>query len=119
MHNLVAQTRQGSENGGWGVSLSDFQNTRPLPLASAPEPMDAKDWPRDTKRKLNTFGCNNKEKLRYATYLLSAPWNLGSHRFVKRGPPELSALEMGHSIASYGWANPVIGTHMAHQHPYP
>jgi hypothetical protein len=28
---------------GRGVSLSDFQNTRPLHFASAPEPMDAED----------------------------------------------------------------------------
>jgi hypothetical protein len=27
-----------------GVTLSDFQNARPLPFASAPEPMDAEDW---------------------------------------------------------------------------
>jgi hypothetical protein len=27
-----------------GVSLADFLNTRPLPFASAPEPMDAEDW---------------------------------------------------------------------------
>jgi hypothetical protein len=31
---------------------------------------------------------------------LLAPWNPGSHESVKRGPPELSTLEMGRSIAS-------------------
>jgi len=73
MHDLLSQTGQGRDNGGRGVSLAEFQNTRPLPFASAPKPMDAKDWLRDTKRKLNTVGCNNEEKLRYATYLLTGP----------------------------------------------
>ena len=35
--------------------------------------MDAKDWLRDTKRKLNTVGCNYQEKLCYTTYLLTGP----------------------------------------------
>jgi hypothetical protein len=56
-----------------GVSLADFLNTRPLPFASAPEPMDAKDWLLDTERKLNTVSCNDSEKLRYATHLLCGP----------------------------------------------
>ena len=74
LHSLLAQTKQTRENGGGrGVSLSDFQSTRPLPFASASEPMDAEDWLRDTERKLNTVGCTDEEKLRYATYLLSGP----------------------------------------------
>ena len=55
------------------MSLSDFQSTRPLPFASASEPMDAEDWLRDTERKLNTVGCIDEEKLRYTAYLLSGP----------------------------------------------
>ena len=33
--------------------------------------MDAKDWLRDTERKLKTVGCTDEEKLRYTAYLLS------------------------------------------------
>ncbi|XP_071685453.1 uncharacterized protein [Lolium perenne] len=33
--------------------------------------MDADDWLRDTERKLKTVRCNDEEKVRYATYLLS------------------------------------------------
>ena len=55
------------------MSLSDFQNARPLPFASALEPMDAEDWLADTKRKLKTVGCNDEEKLTYATHLLTGP----------------------------------------------
>jgi hypothetical protein len=73
VHNILSQGGQGRENEGRGVSLSYFKNTRPLPFASAPEPMDAEDWIRDTKWKLNTVGCSDDEKLRYATYLLSGP----------------------------------------------
>ena len=55
------------------MSLSDFQSTRPLPFASASEPMDAEDWLKDTERKLNTVGYTDEEKLQYAAYLLSGP----------------------------------------------
>jgi hypothetical protein len=53
--------------------MSDFQNTRPLPFASADEPMDAEEWLRDIKRKLNVVDCNDEEKLRYTSYLLTGP----------------------------------------------
>src|SRR3954463_1529452 len=58
---------------GGGVSLSNFQNARPLPFASAPKPMDAEDCLEDTERKLKTVGCNDEEKVRYATHLLTGP----------------------------------------------
>jgi hypothetical protein len=35
--------------------------------------MDVEDWLMDTERKLNTVGCNDGEKIRYATYLLCGP----------------------------------------------
>ncbi|KAK1616990.1 hypothetical protein QYE76_022507 [Lolium multiflorum] len=38
-----------------GVTLSDFQNTKPISFAYAPEPMDTEDWLMDTERKLNTL----------------------------------------------------------------
>ncbi|KAK1628361.1 hypothetical protein QYE76_002676 [Lolium multiflorum] len=56
-----------------GVTLADFQNTKPISFAYAPEPMDAEDWLMDTERKLNTVGCNDQEKVRYATHLLCGP----------------------------------------------
>ncbi|KAK1631118.1 hypothetical protein QYE76_005433 [Lolium multiflorum] len=56
-----------------GVTLSDFQNTKPISFAYAPEPMDAEDWLMDTEQKLNTVGCNDQEKVRYATHLLCGP----------------------------------------------
>ncbi|KAK1604415.1 hypothetical protein QYE76_028088 [Lolium multiflorum] len=56
-----------------GVTLLDFQNTKPISFAYAPEPMDAKDWLMDTERKLNTVGCTDEEKVRYATHLLCGP----------------------------------------------
>ncbi|KAK1649890.1 hypothetical protein QYE76_067695 [Lolium multiflorum] len=56
-----------------GVTLSDFQNTKPISFAYAPEPMDAEDWLMDTERKLNTVGCNDQEKVCYAAHLLCGP----------------------------------------------
>src|SRR3954471_5523523 len=72
MEELLGRANQRAPEGG-GVSLSDFQNARPLPFASSPEPMDAEDWLADTEWKLKTVGCNDEEKLRYATHLLSGP----------------------------------------------
>ncbi|KAK1608605.1 hypothetical protein QYE76_032278 [Lolium multiflorum] len=75
-------------NEGKGVTLSDFQNARPLPFASAPEPMDAEDWLMDTERKLRTVGCNDEEKIRYATYLLLGPAASWWENLVAVHPPE-------------------------------
>ncbi|KAK1668816.1 hypothetical protein QYE76_056975 [Lolium multiflorum] len=75
-------------NEGRGVTLSDFQNARPLPFASAPEPMDAEDWLMDTERKLRAVGCNDEEKIRYATYLLSGPAASWWENLVAVHPPE-------------------------------
>ena len=90
MQHILSQTGQGRDNGGRGVSLSDFRNTRPLPFASAAEPMDAEDWLRDTERKLNTVGCNNEEKLRYTTYLLSGPAASWWEGILAIKPPEVT-----------------------------
>jgi hypothetical protein len=69
---LIRENNGGIRNGGpKGVSLTEFLQTNPLTFATAPEPMDADDWLRDTERKLKTVRCNDEEKVRYATYLLS------------------------------------------------
>jgi hypothetical protein len=73
MQEFFAQVINDKGNEGKGVTLSDFQNARPLPFALALEPMDAEDWLMDTERKFRTVGCNDEEKIRYATYLLSGP----------------------------------------------
>jgi hypothetical protein len=73
MQDVMDHNREGQNDSVHGVSLADFLNTRPLPFASAPEPMDAEEWLLDTERKLNTVNCNDSEKLRYATHLLCGP----------------------------------------------
>jgi hypothetical protein len=74
MHLILSQNHeQGRDNGGRGVSMLDFQNTRPLPFASAAETMDAKDWLRDTERKLDAVCCNDEEKLWYTSYMFTGP----------------------------------------------
>ena len=70
---LEIQAGRGRDEVLKGVTLSDFQNARPIPFARAPEPMDAEDWVADTERKLNTVGCCDEEKVRYATHLLTGP----------------------------------------------
>ncbi|KAK1599860.1 hypothetical protein QYE76_018436 [Lolium multiflorum] len=75
-HDLLQQNKvDRPEN--QGVTLSDFQNSKPISFAYTPEPMDAEVWLMDTERKLNTVGCNDLEKVRYATHLLcgsAASW---------------------------------------------
>ncbi|KAK1680839.1 hypothetical protein QYE76_041687 [Lolium multiflorum] len=56
-----------------GVTLLDFQNTKPISFAYAPEPMDVEDWLMDTERKLKTVGSTDEEKVRYAAHLLCGP----------------------------------------------
>jgi hypothetical protein len=73
VQDVLDHSHEVRNDGVHGVTLADFLNTRPLPFASAPEPMDAEDWLLDTKRKLNTVSCNDSEKLRYATHLLCGP----------------------------------------------
>jgi hypothetical protein len=74
MHHIISQNReQGRDNGGRGVSLSDFQNTRLLSFVSTAKPMDAENWLRDTERKLDVVGSNDEEKLQYTSYMLTGP----------------------------------------------
>ncbi|KAK1683931.1 hypothetical protein QYE76_044779 [Lolium multiflorum] len=88
MQDFFAQVINDMGNEGRGVTLSDFQNARPLHFASAPEPMDAEDWLMDIERKLRTVGCNDEEKIRYTTYLLSGPAASWWENVVAVHPPE-------------------------------
>jgi hypothetical protein len=87
MQDVMDHSREFRNDGVHGVSLADFLNTRPLPFASAPEPMDAEDWLLDTKRKLSTVNCNDSEKLRYATHLLCGPTVAWWENIVAIHPP--------------------------------
>jgi hypothetical protein len=73
MQELMGQVGAGRVPEARGVSLSDFLNAKPLPFASAVEPMDAEDWLLDTERKLKVVGANDEEKVRYSVHLLSGP----------------------------------------------
>jgi hypothetical protein len=73
MQELMGHVGAGRVPEARGVSLSDFLNAKPLPFASAVEPMDAEDWLVDTERKLKAVGANDEEKVRYAVDLLSGP----------------------------------------------
>jgi hypothetical protein len=87
MQDVMDHDREGRNEGVHGVSLADFLNTRPLPFALAPEPMDVEDWLLDTERKCNTVDCNDSEKLRYATHLLCGPAAAWWDNIVAIHPP--------------------------------
>jgi hypothetical protein len=71
------------------VSLSDFQNRRPLPFVSATEPMDTEDWLRDTERKLHAVSYNDEEKLRYTSYMLIGPAACWWETMLTMKPPRV------------------------------
>jgi hypothetical protein len=87
VQDVMDRNREVQNDGVHGVSLADFRNTKPLPFASAPEPMDAEEWLLDTERKLNTVNCNDSEKLRYATHLLCGPTAAWWDNIVAIHPP--------------------------------
>jgi hypothetical protein len=43
--------------------LGDFQRTKPPIISYAVEPMDADDWLKSIKKKLQVVQCNNREKV--------------------------------------------------------
>jgi hypothetical protein len=87
VQDVMDRNREGRNEGVHGVSLPAFLNTRPLPFASAPEPMDAEDWLLDIERKLNTVSCNDSEKLMYVTHLLCGPASAWWDNIVAIHPP--------------------------------
>jgi hypothetical protein len=53
--------------------LGDFQCTMPPIFSYAVEPMDADDWLKSTKKKLEVVQYNNHEKVLLASHQLSGP----------------------------------------------
>ena len=57
--------------------LSEFMKTRPTTFSSSPEPLDADDWLRATKKKLDIARCSDREKVLFASHQLegaAAEW---------------------------------------------
>jgi hypothetical protein len=53
--------------------LKDFQRTKPPTFSHAVEPMDADDWLKFVKKKLQVVQCNNPEKVLLTSHQLSSP----------------------------------------------
>jgi hypothetical protein len=53
--------------------LGDFQRTKPLTFSNIVEPMDADDWLKSIKKKLQVVQYNNREKVLLASHQLSGP----------------------------------------------
>jgi hypothetical protein len=52
--------------------LEDFQRTKPPTFSYAMDPMDADDWLKSVKKKLQVVRCNNHEKVLQASQQLSS-----------------------------------------------
>jgi hypothetical protein len=53
--------------------LGEFQRTKPPTFSHSIEPMDANDWLKTIKKKLQVVQCNNREKVLFASYQLEGP----------------------------------------------
>jgi hypothetical protein len=53
--------------------LRDFRCTKPPTFSQAMEPMDADDWLKSIKKKLQVVQCNNHEKVLLASHQLFGP----------------------------------------------
>jgi hypothetical protein len=53
--------------------LGDFQRTKPPIFSYAVEPMDADDWLKSVKKKLEVVQCNSREKVLLASHQLFGP----------------------------------------------
>jgi hypothetical protein len=55
--------------------LEDCQRTKPPTFSNGMEPMDANDWLKSIKKKLQVVRCNNCEKVLPASHQLSGTTN--------------------------------------------
>ena len=54
-----------------GVSLRQFLQTQPPSFSKAVDPLEAHDWLLEVEKKLETVGCSDGEKVRYAAHQLT------------------------------------------------
>src|SRR3954462_10277277 len=54
-------------------TLSRFLRLNPQRFSSTPEPIVAGDWLRSVNRNLDTVGCTEAERVRFASHLLEGP----------------------------------------------
>ena len=76
------------------ANLSEFLKTKPLPFATAPEPLDADDWFMDTERKLLAINAKDEEKVCFATHLLTgaaAAW--WENQLIQKLPEKVITLQ--------------------------
>ena len=53
--------------------LTRFLRLNPQRFSSSPEPIMADDWLRSIGRNLQTVGCTDAERVRFASHLLEGP----------------------------------------------
>jgi hypothetical protein len=77
-HLAQLATNNNNNNGGNGndepqTKLRDFKNSNPPTFTKSTEPLDADDWLRTIKNKLEYTGVGANEKVLYATHFLAGP----------------------------------------------
>ena len=70
---LTRLVPRGARQPDVGVSLKDFLETQPPTFSKAVDPIEADDWLLKIERNLETVGCSDEEKVRYASHQLGGP----------------------------------------------
>jgi hypothetical protein len=85
--------------------LGDFQHTKPPIFSYTMEPIDADDWLKSVKKKLQVVQCNNREKVLLASHQLFSPaadwWDayVGAHEELESiNWPEFRAAFHTHHV---------------------
>jgi len=86
-----SEAKKESRKPRWG----DFQKTNPPIFSGSEEPLDADDWLRDVERRLQTIGCEDREKVFFASHQLqgsAATWWI-NFREASQNPEEITWQE--------------------------
>ena len=86
-----------------GVSLRQFLQTQPPSFSKAIDPLEAHDWLLEVEKKLETIGCSDEEKVRYAAHQLTglagAGWSNFKHNRAKNEPITWAVFKQAFTLA--------------------
>jgi hypothetical protein len=86
-----------------GVSLGQFLETQPPSFSKAVDPLEAHDWLLEIEKKLETVGCSDEEKVRYAAHqlkgLAGAWWSNFKHNHAENEPVTWAVFKQAFTLA--------------------
>jgi hypothetical protein len=86
-----------------GVSLRQFLQTQPPSFSKAVDPLEAHDWLLEVEKKLETVGCSDEEKVRYAAHQLTGLagtwWSNFKHNRAENEPVTWAVFKQAFTLA--------------------